>query len=358
MLLLIVTTSAQNLTVPPSGGNKKASVSETIGITDVSIQYHRPGVKGREGKIWNGLVHTGFTDLGFGTSKQAPWRAGANENTIIDFSTPVLVENKPLDAGKYGLFVAMRDGEATVIFSKNYTSWGSYFYEPREDALRVVVKTKPLTESVEWMKYEFIDQTDSSAVIALKWEKLQIPFEVKVDFVETQMALFDNELRSSKGFTSDTWVQAAQFALANNRLEKALEWSDYSINGVFVGQKNFKTLSTKAMILEQQGKLAEAKKTMQEALPLGNATELHSYGRQLIAGKKPAEALEVFKLNQKNHPNEFIPLVGLTRGYSAMGDYKNALKYARLAAPLAPDKVNKDSLASMLQKLSSGQDVN
>jgi hypothetical protein len=170
MLLLMVTTSAQNLTIPPSGGNKKASVSETIGITDVSIQYHRPGVKGREGKIWNGLVHTGFTDLGFGTSKQAPWRAGANENTIIDFSTPVFVENKPLDAGKYGLFVAMGDGEATIIFSKNYTSWGSFFYDPKEDALRVVVKTKPLTESIKWMKYEFIDQTDSSAVIALKWE--------------------------------------------------------------------------------------------------------------------------------------------------------------------------------------------
>jgi tetratricopeptide (TPR) repeat protein len=172
------------------------------------------------------------------------------------------------------------------------------------------------------------------------------------------MASFENELRSNKGFTSDTWVQAAQFALANNRLEKALEWSDYSINGIFVGQRNFRTLSTKAKILEQKGNLAEAKKTMQEALPLSSITELHQYGRQLITDKKPAEALEVFKLNEKSHTNEFTTLVGLTRGYSAIGDYKNALKYARLAAPLASDKVNKDSLALMLEKLAAGKDVN
>ena len=357
-LFLCVTTFAQNLTVPPNGGNKRAVVGEMIGITNVTIHYNRPGVKGREGKIWNGLVHTGFTDLGFGTSKQSPWRAGANENTVIEFSSSVLVENKSLPAGKYGLFVAMGNGDATIIFSKNSTSWGSYFYDPKEDALRVEVKTKPLNESVEWMKYEFTDQTDSSAVIALQWEKLKIPFEVKVNMVETQMAMFEKELRSDKGFNSTAWVQAAQYALAHSELDKALEWSDYSISGVFVGERNFRTLSTKAMILERQGKSDEAKKLMQEALPLGSMAEVHQYGRQLIAAKKPAEAMDVFKLNAKNHPNDFMTLVGLARGYSALGDYKNALKYAKLAAPLAPDQLNKDSLASMIEKLSAGSDVN
>ncbi len=99
----LLTTTAQNLMMPPNGGNKKASVSERIGITDVSINYNRPGVKGREGKIWNNLVHTGFTDLGFGTSKQAPWRAGAYENTTITFSTDVMVEGQHLKAGTYGV---------------------------------------------------------------------------------------------------------------------------------------------------------------------------------------------------------------------------------------------------------------
>ncbi|MDQ6889554.1 MAG: DUF2911 domain-containing protein, partial [Bacteroidota bacterium] len=268
-LSCLLTATAQNLTVPPNGGNKKASVSERIGITDVTINYDRPGVKGREGKIWNSLVHTGFTDLGFGTSKAAPWRAGANENTTITFSTDVEVEGQPLKAGTYGFFAAMGDGDATLIFSNNSTSWGSFFYDPKEDALRVKVKTEPINESVEWLKYEFMNETENSATIALMWEKLKIPFKVTVDYTKTQLALFKNELRSKKGFTSDAWVQAAQFAAANNDPEDALTWSDYSINGVFVGQKTFNTLSTKAMILQKQGKNDEANAIMKEALPLG-----------------------------------------------------------------------------------------
>ena len=354
----MLATTAQNLTIPPNGGNKKASVSERIGITDVTINYDRPGVKGREGKIWNNLVHTGFTDLGFGTSKQAPWRAGANENTTITFSTDVMVEGKALPAGTYGFFAAMGNGDATLIFSNNKTSWGSFFYDPKEDALRVTVKTEPLNESVEWLKYEFMNETDNSAVVALMWEKLKIPFKVEVDYTKTQLAMFRNELRSDKGFNSDAWVQAAQFAASNNDLEDALQWSDYSINGVFVGQKNFKTLSTKAMILEKQGKNTEADAVMKEALPLGNMIELHQYGRQLIAGKKSKEALDVFKMNAQKNPGVYTTDVGLARGYSATGDYKNALKYAKLALPLAPDKVNKDSVAKMVDMLTEGKDVN
>ena len=358
LLCCMLTTTAQNLTIPPNGGNKKASVSERIGITDVTIHYDRPGVKGREGKIWNNLVHTGFTDLGFGTSKQAPWRAGANENTTITFSTDVMVEGKQLQAGTYGFFVAMGTGDATLIFSNNTTSWGSFFYDPKEDALRVTVKTEPLNESVEWLKYEFMNETDNSAAIALMWEKLKIPFKVEIDYPKTQLAMFINELRSDKGFNPDTWVQAAQFAASNNDLEDALKWSDYSINGVFVGQKNFKTLSTKAMILNKQGKSAEAEAVIKEALPLGNMIDLHQYGRQLITEKKPKEALDVFKINAQKNPNVFTTDVGLARGYSANGDYKNALKYAKLALPLAPDKANKDAVAKMVDMLGQRKDVN
>jgi len=211
-LLFAICAISQPLTVPPNGGNKKASVSERIGVTDVTIHYDRPGVKGREGKIWNGLVHTGFADLGFGTSTAAPWRGGANENTTITFSTNVTAEGKPLAAGTYGFFVAMGNGDATLIFSNNSTSWGSFFYDAKEDALRVTVKTEPLNENVEWLKYEFMDETDNSAVIALMWEKLKIPFKVEVDYPKTQLALFKKELRSDKGFNADAWVQAAGFA--------------------------------------------------------------------------------------------------------------------------------------------------
>src|SRR6188472_587328 len=120
--------SKAQITFPPDG-NKKASVSEEIGITKVSIEYSRPGLKGREGKIWGGLVHYGFADLHYGTSKAAPWRAGANENTTIEFSSDVAVEDKPLPAGKYGFFIAMGADKATLVFSKFSTAWGSFYYD-------------------------------------------------------------------------------------------------------------------------------------------------------------------------------------------------------------------------------------
>jgi hypothetical protein len=169
------------LTTLPDGGNKKAMVAERIGISDVVISYSRPGVKGREGKIWGQLIPAGFNNLGFGTSKAAPWRAGANENTTIQFSDGVKIEGQPLPEGKYGFFIAYDANECTLIFSKNSTSWGSFFYDDKEDALRVKVKPVLLDKSVEWLKYEFTNQTENSATIALQWEKLSIPFKVEID---------------------------------------------------------------------------------------------------------------------------------------------------------------------------------
>jgi len=118
-LLASVLFSNAQLTVLPNGGNKKASVTERIGLTDVTIHYDRPHVNGREGKIWGQLVPVGFVDQGFGSSKAAPWRAGSNENTIIEFSGPVKIEGQDLPAGKYGFFIAYDPGEPTLIFSKN-----------------------------------------------------------------------------------------------------------------------------------------------------------------------------------------------------------------------------------------------
>src|SRR3954469_10479764 len=146
---LLATLDAQ-LTGLPNGGNKKATVSEMIGITDITINYDRPGVKGREGKIWGQLIPVGYADQGFGSSKAAPWRAGANENTTIEFSNDVKVEGQPLKAGRYGFFIAYDSVSPTLIFSKNSTSWGSFYYDDKEDVLRVKVKTEKLNNSVEW----------------------------------------------------------------------------------------------------------------------------------------------------------------------------------------------------------------
>ena len=344
------------LTALPNGGNKKASVTERVGITDVTIQYNRPGVKGREGKIWGQLVPAGYTDQGFGSSKAAPWRAGANENTTMEFSTDVKIEGQPLAAGKYAFFVAYDPNECTLIFSKNNTSWGSFFYNEKEDALRVKVKPTMLDKSVEWLKYEFMNETENSATVALQWEKLMIPFKIEVDYVNTQLASFRNELRNSKGFQWETWDEAAKWCVQRNaNLNEALLWTDTAIT--FSGGTIFTPMSTKAEVLNKLGRNDEATALMKKALPYGNMNEIHTYARSLIALKKPKEALEVFKMNFDKNPNQVTTLIGLVRGYSANGDYKTALEYANKAKAIV-DAQNKTNLDTMIDKLKQGKDVN
>ncbi|MBD2702053.1 DUF2911 domain-containing protein [Spirosoma sp. BT702] len=358
-LCLSSLSAVAQLIFPADGGNKKASVSERIGITDVTIHYDRPAVKGREGKVWGELVHYGYKDLGFGSSKESPWRAGANENTTITFSTDVNVEGKPLAAGTYGLMMGVQENDVTVIFSKNATSWGSYFYDPKEDALRVSVKPLKNQPSVERLKYEFMNETDSSAVIALLWEKWTIPFTVSVNLVQTQLASLRNELRSEKGFRWDAYQQAANYVADHKtNLEEGLRWADYSINGQFVGEKNFSTLQTKARLLAMLNRTAEADALMKEALPMANMQQGYQYGRQLINQKKGKEALTFFQDYAKKYPNVFTANMGLMRAYSAVGDYKSATDWGKKALAVAPDNNNKANVERLLGQLQQGKDVN
>jgi tetratricopeptide (TPR) repeat protein len=359
LLISIASFSQIPLTVAPSGGNKKALVKERIGLTDVTIHYDRPGVKGREGKIWGGLVHTGFINQGFGNSVAAPWRAGANENTVFEFSTPVKIEGQSLPAGKYGFFIAYDPAEPTLIFSKNSTSWGSYYYNEKEDALRVKVKPTVLDKSVEWLKYEFMNETDNSATVALQWEKLAIPFKIEVDYINAQLESFRNELRTDKGFIWESWNQAAAWCLQQNvNLDQALVWADTASSTTFGGDKSFQAWSTKAQILEKLNRSAEAADIMKKSMAFAGMNEIHGYGRQLLQQKKNKEALEIFKTNFQKNPNQFTTLMGLVRGYSANADYKNALKYANQALPLAPDNNNKNNVTTMIEKLKAGKDAN
>jgi hypothetical protein len=347
------------LTSLPDAGNKRASVSEQVGITDVTIHYNRPHVKGREGNIWGKLIPVGYVDQGFGPSKAAPWRAGANENTWIGFSTDVMIEGQPLPAGKYGFFVAYDPNECTLIFSKNSTSWGSFFYKPEEDALRVKVKPVPADKSVEWLKYEFADQTPSSAVVQLEWEKLIIPFKIDVDVLNTQLASFRRELRSDKGFTWESWDQAALFcAQHKTNLDEALLWTDQAVGPDFGGSQSFQAWSTRAMVLDSLGRGAEAAQAMKKALPYGSLNELYFYARGLTRAKKGKEAFDVFKINYDKHPDEFLTNAGMARGYSAIGDYKKALPYAQKAKTQATGTFNINTLDKMVKNLQDGKDVN
>jgi len=346
------------LTLEPDGGNRKASVSEQVGIVKIAINYNRPRVKGREGKIWNTAVaHYGFIDLGHGTSHAAPWRAGANENTTMTFSQPVKIEGKDLPAGTYGFFIALGDNESTLIFSKISTSWGSFYYDSTEDALRVNVKNKTLDQSVEWLKYEFIDEKDDEVTIAMSWEKRMIPFNVQVDRKALQLEAFVNDFRTTRPYYD--FIDAANWCIQNNYgLEQALQWMDRAIYFRIMGEKNFRTLSTKANVLMKMNRIDDAKKVMEEAIPLATMLDVHFYARQLLQMNQVDEAFKVFKSNYDKYPNQYTTNVGMGRAYSAKGDYKRALSYMQTALIQAPDEGSKTNLQAMITKLKDGQNVN
>ena len=357
--------SAQVISVPPSGDNQKSSVSQNIGIVKVTVDYSSPDVHGpngedRRGKIWGGLVPWGMIDDPFGTCTECPWRAGANENTVFTVSHDVKVEGQPLAAGSYGLFMIPGQEEWTVIFSRNHESWGSYFYDAKEDALRVKVKPSK-SEYNEWLTFEFTERRPDKATIALKLEELQVPFTIAVDnATDLHLAAIRNDLRSDLGFFWPHWLTAAEYALRANRPEAALEFADAAVNRPFMGQQNVRTLMTLAMAQQANGKMEEANATRERAVnhPAATAAEIHQYGRMLLAQGKKEDALRIWQLNAKRHGNAWPVNVGLARGYSAVGRYKDALKHAKLALAQAPDEINRKSLTEGIAKLEKNQDWN
>jgi len=351
------------LTLPPSGNNQKASVIQFIGPLKVEIDYsspavHGPGGKDRRGQIWGKLVPYGMTDLGFRGGKPSPWRAGANENTVFTVSDPVTIEGQPLAAGQYGLHLIPGQEEWTVIFSKNSSAWGSFFYDEGQDALRVKVKPNK-HEYREWLTYEFTTRRPAEATAELQWEELAVPFNIKVDNVnEIYITRLRRELTGGAGFNPQAYDAAAQFCVqAGTHLEDALSWAELAIKMPFVGQANFDTLSTKAQVLSKMGRESDAKEIMQTAVrdPATNRFQIHQYGRQLLAEKKNQEALEVFKLNAERNGDAWPVNVGLARGYMAAGDYKKAAEYAQKAVAQAPDNQNRQNLEAMAKSLADGK---
>jgi len=356
----------QGISTPPDGDNQRSSVTQHIGLVSVTIDYNSPDVHApngddRRGKIWGDLVPWGLTNLGFGPCKECPWRAGANQNTVFTVSHDVKINGLSLKAGSYGLHVIpMKDEDWTLIFSNNHTSWGSFFYDPKEDALRV--KAKPTKSDYhEYLTYEFTERKLDRATVALQWEDLALPWTVTVDDpTDLYIARIREELRNNNGFRWQNWVAAAQYALNAKRPNDALEFADGAVNFKFVGQENFQTLNTLASAQEAAGKSTEAKATRDKALNHATASvfDLHAAGRQLIAQGKKEDALRIFELNAKRNPNAWPVHVGLARGYSAAGRYKDALKHAKLALAQAPDEGNKRVLEEGIQKLEAGKDMN
>lgn len=357
-ILVVAFVANAQITLPASGPNKSASVSEKIGITDVKIEYNRPAVNGREGKIWGNLVHYGFADLHYGTSKAAPWRAGADENTTITFSTEVKVEGKSLPAGKYGFFIAMGKDTAILVFSNFNTAWGSFYYDEKDDALRVEVPVLPLKESVERLKYEFDDQTANSAVVSLQWEKVKIPFEVSVDLQKEQIAAFRREFNS--GMFYRYWQNmhtAASYCLENDiNLEEGLSWAERSLYSYF-GEVNFLTLSTYAGLLAKLDNQAKADSVMEKAYPMATMQQLDLYGRSLHRQKRNKDAYKVFEMNYMKYPDEVRAQIGMIQGHASIGNVNEALKQAEkiIANSTNPNLTN--YLERLINEVKAGRDI-
>jgi len=365
LLLLAGALFAQfpGLTLPPSGNNQKAAVTQYVGPVQVTIEYSSPAVHSptgtdRRGQIWGKLVPYGMSDLGFGNGKPDPWRAGANENTVFAVSNDVSIEGKPLPAGRYGIHMIPGPDEWTVIFSKNSSAWGSFFYDEGQDALRVTVKPHK-HDYREWLTYEFTVRKPEEATAEMQWEELAVPWTIKVaDANEIYFSKVERELTTVPGFLPEGYDAAVQFCVtANIHLDEALKWADAAISLPFVGRADFTTLSMKALVLTKMGKDADAKAVMETALhhPTARPIDIHQYGRQLLAAKKNAEAMEVFQYNAQRNGDAWPVHVGLARGYSAMGDLQKALEQAKLALPQAPDPLNKKGLEGMIATLSQGK---
>ncbi len=303
--------------------SQRSEVKQRIGYTDVAIIYHSPAVKGR--KVWGELV-----------PYSKVWRAGANENTIISFTDNVTINGSPLPPGTYGLHMIPENGDWTIIFSKNHTSWGSFFYNKDEDALRV--KTKPQAhEHTEWLEYTFADRAAASSKVLLQWEKISVPFTIGVDVHTIALKRIREQLQGLPAFGWHGWEEAAHYCIVNKiNYDEALKW----INRSILVEENHINQAAKAQLLTLMGKPAEAAEAKKKVLSLlGNAGEnqVNLFGYELMNEDDLPTALEVFKLNVKKHPDSWNAYDSMAEAYNLAGDRKQSLTNYKLALAKAPD---------------------
>ena len=339
LLSIALSSHAQSILNLPRP-SQHALVTQRIGITDISVNYSRPLVSKRQ--IWGKLVPYGQV-----------WRAGANENTTIEFTDPVSIEGKPLAKGIYGLHMIPNQNEWTVIFSRAASSWGSFSYKQDEDALRVTVKPET-GEFHEALTYDFDDVKPDSTLVTLRWEKMAVPFRVAVPVHDIVQADLKSQLRTGSQYIWESWDEAATYLLAEKvNLSQALDYSTHSIQL----ESRFDNLLTKSQILDAMGKTDEARLARAKALDNANAIQLHSYARQLQFQGKQDEAMELFRQNVKKYPNEWISHNDAARLAVAKGDYDGALKEMKLAAADAPE-IYKSAFDGLVKRLEAKEDIN
>ncbi len=274
MLTLLLASNMFGQVTMPRESNKQ-EIMQMVGDTKINIAYHRPNVKNRVGKIY-GCATEKAIQQGNNTGpclvpNGQVWRTGANENTIIEFSTDVTVNGQPLPAGKYGFFAIPDKKEWTLIFNKVNAEWGAMTYKAEQDALRV--KTTPVKSKTvrQTLMYEFDSISYNSTNVVLSWEKLMIPFTVNVGDINGRVLTQLREaIKNRKADDVRPLNQAAGFVLGQKMTgsyEEAMGWVNESIKA----RELFGNLNTKARLLAEMGKKAEAISTAEKALQAGKA---------------------------------------------------------------------------------------
>jgi hypothetical protein len=340
IVLLVASTpalaQAPRLTLPEA--SQAATVSQRIGLTDITVTYHRPAVRKRA--IWGEVVPYGQV-----------WRAGANENTVVSFSTPVTVGGQTLQAGDYGLHMIPAKGEWTVIFSRDASAWGSFFYDQAKDAVRLAT-TPAESAHQEHLAYTFETPTPQGVVLTLRWEKLAVPITVAVDTPTVVTDSFERELRGLAGFFWQPHVQAAQWTAQHGRDDtRALAWADKALTM----NRNYQTLAVKARVLEKQGAAADAAALRDEAVKVATEADMNAYGYELLGAGRTDEAVAVFRKNVADYPKSWNTYDSLGEALAVKGDKAAAIEQYRKAHDLVGDDVNKKRIQGILTTLAGGK---
>jgi hypothetical protein len=312
----------------------RATVSQTVGLTDISITYDRPGVNGRP--IWGALVPW-----------DSVWRAGANENTVIAFSSPVRIGDTDVPAGRYGLHMIPSRPEWTVILSHQANAWGSFSYDPGEDLLRVKVPpTKG--EFHERLLYTLDDPGQGTVMVTLRWDTLAVPLAIQVDAKRVVADSLREQLRGLGRFFWQPWNQAAAWCAANQtNLQEATTWADRSI----AINENFTNLRVKAALLDKQGDVAGAKALLQRSLAVASEADMNTYGYLLMGQDKVDSAVVVFQKNVKDYPKSWNAYDSLGEAYAKKGDVRRAISAYTQARKIVRDPAQQQRIDGILAGL-------
>ncbi len=349
-ILLTGQIAAQFHTLKIPQASNYVSETQRLGVTDISIEYHSPKVNERD--VWNNpdvIPQNGYP---------IPWRAGANMNTTIEFSTDVEINGQPLAKGKYGFHVIPKDDMYELLFAHNNNQWGSYYLDIDHDITLSIDVKDTLCVLSESLDFEFIPKSESAMVIGLEWATKRLPFEVTVDLNTTVIESFQSELRGINTYRWEAWNDAAKWCLDHDtNLEQALEWANRSINGGYNGfaaDKNMENVTTKARLLKKLGRTEEFEVTIIEAMELEcSPYQANGFTIFLLHADKYKTALEFANSAVKKHPNTWF--LELNQGICKYmtGDKKNAVKQLKKVQPSAPEGF-RPRIAQIIDEMTAG----